>query len=182
MERIKLQMIRTTSNDIPKYELPEGFVFRMFRDGDQKLWADIETRVDEFETEDDALKRFYSEFGDSIDEMEERCVFIETAEGEVIGTATAWYGDLKGDGRILGRIHWVGIVPEYQGRGLAKPMLSKAMYMLAARHEEFYLTSQTTSWQAINMYLNFGFKPVYTDENYDAAWSMMEEMLDRKIR
>src|SRR5699024_5100062 len=111
MKRIKLQMIRTTSNDIPKYELPEGLVFRMFRDGDQKLWADIETRVDEFETEDDALKRFYSEFGDSIDEMEERCVFIETAEGEAIGTTTAWYGDLKGDGRILGRIHWVGIVP-----------------------------------------------------------------------
>lgn len=182
MERIKLQMIRINANDIPKYELPEGFRFRMFRDGDQKLWANIETRVDEFKTEDDALKRFEREFGDYIDEMEERCLFIETDEGETIGTTTAWYGDLKGDGQIRGRIHWVGVVPEYQGRGLSKPMLSRAMEILAACHDEFYLTSQTTSWQAINMYLNFGFEPVRLDGNYESAWSMMEETLDRKIR
>lgn len=57
MERIKLQMIRRTPSDIPRYELPEGYRFRMFRDGDQKLWANIETRVDEFRTEEDALGR-----------------------------------------------------------------------------------------------------------------------------
>ena len=114
--------------------------------------------------------------------MEERCLFLENEAGETIGTTTAWYGDLKGDGKIRGRIHWVGIVPEYQGRGLSKPMLSKAMNLLARRHDEFYLTSQTTSWQAINMYLNYGFEPVRMDENYDAAWSMMEEKLRRKIR
>ena len=182
MERIKLQMMRTSSNEIPKYELPEGYRFRMFRDGDQELWANIETRVDEFKTEDDALERFEREFGDYIHEMEERCLFIETVSCEAIGTTTAWYGDLKGDGHIRGRIHWVGVVPEYQGRGLSKPMLSRAMDILAARHDEFYLTSQTTSWQAINMYLNFGFEPVRLDENYDTAWSMMEEMLNREIR
>lgn len=182
MERIKLQMIRKDANDIPQYELPEGYRFRMFKDGDQELWSNIETRVDEFKTEDDALARFEREFGDQIHEMEERCLFIENEAGETIGTTTAWYGDLKGDGKIRGRIHWVGIVPEYQGRGLSKPMLSKAMNLLARRHDEFYLTSQTTSWQAINMYLNYGFEPVRMDENYDAAWTMMEEKLRRKIR
>lgn len=79
------------------------------------------------------------------------------------------------------KMHWVGVVLEYQGRGLSKPMLSRAMEILAGHHDEFYLTSQTTSWQAVNMYLNFGFEPVRLDENYDAAWSLMEEKLMRKI-
>ena len=182
MKRIKLQMIRESSKNIPMYELPKGYRFRMFKDGDQQLWANIEMRVDEFKTEKDALQRFNREFGNYIHEMEERCLFIETEEGEAIGTTTAWYGDLKGDGKIRGRIHWVGVVPEYQGRGLSKPMLSQAMNILAGRHDEFYLTSQTTSWQAVNMYLNYGFEPVRLDESYDAAWSMLEEKLDRKIR
>ena len=114
--------------------------------------------------------------------MEKRCLFIETTEGETIGTTTAWYGDLNGDGKTRGRIHWVGVVPEYQGRGLSKPMLTKAMEIMAGKHDEFYLTSQTTSWQAVNMYLNFGFEPVQLDENYDEAWSLMKEKLDKKIR
>lgn len=182
VERIKLHMMRKTSSDIPQYELPEGYRFRMFQDGDEAVWANIETRVDEFKTEDAALERFEREFGTYIHEMYNRCLFIETDEGETIGTTTAWYGDLMGDGNIRGRIHWVGIVPEYQGRGLSKPMLGKAMNILGSCHDEFYLTSQTTSWQAVNMYLNFGFEPVRLDENYDAAWSLLEEKLGREIR
>ncbi len=181
MKYIKLQMIREDLKDIPEYELPEGYRFRMFEAGDEKTWANIETRVDEFKTEAAALERFGREFGDHIDEMGDRCLFIENAEGEAIGTTTAWYGDLEGDGTIRGRIHWVGIVPEYQGRGLSKPLLSRAMDILAESHESAYLTSQTTSWQAVNMYLNFGFQPVRLDGNYEAAWALMEEKLGREI-
>ncbi|AKG73515.1 GNAT family N-acetyltransferase [Salinicoccus halodurans] len=181
MKRIKLQMVRDDLNDIPGYELPEGYRFRMFEAGDEKIWADIETRVDEFETETKALERFRREFGPYIDEMGHRCLFIENPEGEAIGTTTAWYGDLEGDGNIRGRIHWVGIVPEYQGRGLSKPLLSQVMNILAEFHESAYLTSQTTSWQAVNMYLNFGFRPVRLDDDYEEAWSLLEEKLGRII-
>ena len=174
--------MRKNSNDLPRYDLPKGYRFRMFRDGDETLWANIETRVDEFKTEGAALERFEREFGARIHEMADRCLFIETDDGGAIGTITAWYGDLMGDGKVRGRIHWLGVVPEYQGRGLSKPMLTKAMDILVEHHDEFYLTSQTTSWQAVNMYLNFGFEPVRLDENYDAAWSMMEDKLERKIR
>lgn len=60
--------------------------------------------------------------------MTERCLFIENEHGEAIATTTAWYGDLRG--KVEGRIHWVGVIPEYQGRGLAKPLLSEAMKTL----------------------------------------------------
>src|SRR5699024_11960785 len=128
--------------------------------GDENIWANIETRVDEFDSEAAALERFGREFGEHIYEMGDRCFFLMNPRGEAVGTATAWYGDLEGDGNVRGRIHWVGIVPEYQGRGLSKPLLGKAMAILAGFHDAAYLTSQTTSWQAGKKYLGFGFRPV----------------------
>jgi len=181
MKHIKLQMIRENLEDIPRYELPEGYSFKMFEPGDENIWANIETRVDEFDSEAAALERFGREFGEHIYEMGDRCFFLMNPRGEAVGTATAWYGDLEGDGNVRGRIHWVGIVPEYQGRGLSKPLLGKAMAILAGFHDAAYLTSQTTSWQAVNMYLDFGFRPVRLDDGYEAAWSLLEEKLGRVI-
>lgn len=179
MKRIKLKMVRNDLQKIPEYLLPEGFRFRFFQKGDEKTWAKIETLAGEFENEEAALERFSTEFGAHIDDMMERCLFIENEQGEAIATTTAWYGDLRGT--IEGRIHWVGVIPTYQGRGLAKPLLSKAMNILKEHHRSAYLTSQTTSYQAINMYLNYRFEPYLLEETCEEAWRLMEEVLERDI-
>jgi ribosomal protein S18 acetylase RimI-like enzyme len=141
----------------------------------------VETSVDEFKNEEAALAHFQEEFGPYIDEMSRRCIFIENENGEAVGTTTAWYGDLKGDGNLSGRIHWVGITPEYQGKKLSKPLLSEAMHILADYHDKAYLTSQTTSYQAVNMYLNYGFEPYMTGPSCQEAWDLLERTLNRKI-
>src|SRR5699024_7914795 len=87
-------------------------------------------------------------------EMEQRCLFLENPKGEVIGTTTAWYGNLTRDSKICGRIHWVAILPEYQGKQLSKPLLSEAMNRLSQYHNQAFLTSQTTSYQSVNICLN----------------------------
>lgn len=179
MKRLRLKMVRNDLKEIPAYALPTGFRFRLFEKDDEKTWARIETSVDEFKNEDAALERFTAEFGAHIEEMKERCLFIENEQGEAIATTTAWYGDLRG--KVEGRIHWVGVIPEYQGRGLAKPLLSEAMKILANHHETAYLTSQTTSYQAINLYLNYGFEPYLTESTCDEAWALMEDVLKREI-
>jgi ribosomal protein S18 acetylase RimI-like enzyme len=181
MKRIPLKMVRKVLVDIPEYSLPTGFQIRLFEKGDEHNWARVEASVDEFKNEKAALEHFSKEFGPYIDEMSMRCVFIENKNGEVIGTTTAWYGDLNGNGEIWGRIHWVGVVPEYQGAKLSKPLLSAAMNILADHHSKAYLTSQTTSYQAINMYLNYGFEPLITGPNCYEAWSLLENILNRKI-
>ena len=160
MKRIPVKMMRKDLLNIPEYSLPTGFRLRLFKKGDERNWARVETSVDEFKNEEDALNRFNNEFGPYIDEMSKRCILIENKDGEVIGTTTAWYGDLNEDGELWGRIHWVAISPEYQGKKLSKPLLSAAMNILADYHSKAYLTSQTTSYQAINMYLNYGFEPL----------------------
>jgi len=181
MKRIPLKMKRANLNSIPEYELPAGFKIRFFERGEEHLWARVETAVDEFIDEAAALARFEKEFGPFVDEMTGRCLFIENSNGDVIGTTTAWYGISEGEEHVSGRIHWVGVVPEYQGKKLSKPLLAKAMQVLAEYHDSAYLTSQTTSYQAVNMYLNFGFEPYVTDETDIEAWKLLEEVLNRKI-
>lgn len=181
MERIKLAMVRKNMLAIPESSLPEGFQMRLFEKEDEYNWARTETRVDEFKDEKSALEHFRKEFGPYIDDMIERCLFIEDEHGEVIATTTAWYGELEGYDEVLGRIHWVGVVPEYQGRKLSKPLLSAAMNILASKHSKAYLTSQTTSYQAVNLYLNYGFEPLIISPTCHKAWELMEQTLNRKI-
>ncbi len=181
MKRIPLKMKRADLKHIPEHQLPEGFKIRFFEKGEEQVWARVETAVDEFTDETAALAHFEKEFGQFRDEMTERCLFLETNEGEVIGTTTAWYGKLEGEENVTGRIHWVGVIPEYQGKKLSKPLLAEAMRVLAEFHDSAYLTSQTTSYQAVNMYLNFGFEPYVTNETDIEAWTLLEEVLNRKI-
>lgn len=181
MKRIPLKMKRADLLNIPKYEVPEGFRLRFFEPGDEQTWSRVETAVDEFPDEAAALAHFEKEFGPFREEMSRRCLFIENESGEAVGTTTAWHGTLEKEQKIRGRIHWVGVIPEYQGKKLSKPLLSKAMQVLAEYHQSAYLTSQTTSYQAINLYLNFGFVPYLTNETDIEAWTLLEEVLKRKI-
>lgn len=181
MKRISVTMVRNHLLDIPQFSLPSNFQLRLFNEGDEHKWTNIETQVAEFQNEQLALKRFNQEFGSHIDDMMKRCLFIENEHGEAIATTTAWYGQLTEQNEILGRIHWVGVVPAYQGKKLAKPLLSAAMNILANHHKAAYLTSQTTSYQAINMYLNYGFEPLFTTPSCHEAWKLIEKTLNRKI-
>lgn len=164
-----------------RYTLDKDFSIRNYKEGEETLWVEVETAAGEFQTEKDALERFESEFGPYRDEMEDRCFFLVQREtGRAIGTATAWYND-DFNGARYGRVHWVGIHPDFQGRKLAKPLLAAVMAYLAKHHDRAYLTSQTTSYKAINMYLDFGFSPLITDDEALYAWRYLEEILGKKI-
>jgi GNAT superfamily N-acetyltransferase len=176
---IPLTMVRDTMQDIPSFTCPDGFRIRAFVRGDQGNWARIEALASEFADQDEALHDFEDEFGSVLDLMEDRCFLLETSQGEAIGTATAWFDDLAGEER--GRVHWVGIVPEFQGRKLAKPLLSIVMSRLARDHSSAFLTTTTKSLRAINMYLDFGFVPALVEEGDKDHWRSIEQVLQRPI-
>lgn len=176
MEYISVTMINDNLAEAPYYPLPEGFHSRTYRRGDSISWAKIEASVNEFKSIDKALEHFHSEFGSHEEELKERCFFIQNAVSLKIGTATAWYND-SFLGESYGRLHWVAIRPEYQGRKLGKPLVSLAVERLKELHDKAYLTSQTTSYKAINMYLDFGFRPYLTDDNCLRAWKLLADYL-----
>jgi ribosomal protein S18 acetylase RimI-like enzyme len=179
VEYFPLTMVRDHLADLPAFAYPPGYTIRTFRLGDAAQWVRIETLAGEFSSQEEALQHFEEEFGPHLAKVEERCFLLEDSHGTPIGTAMAWDGEFLG--AVRGRVHWVGIVPDYQGRGLAKPLLSTVMQHLARQHTAAYLTTQTTSYRAVNLYLNFGFAPYLTSDDDARGWRIMEEILQRQI-
>jgi len=180
MKYIPLTMVREHMEGIPSFDCPDGFTIRTFAPGDELHWARIETLVGEFPDQQAALAYFKREYGPYRSKLEDRCFLIQDGEGEAIATATAWDHDFEG--AVRGRVSWVAIVPAHQGRKLAKPLLSVVMTRLARTYGKAYLTTQTTSYPAINLYLSFGFRPHLIHESCEEGWALMEEALQRKIR
>lgn len=176
-KHIPVVMVRDDLTDLPSFPLPGGYRLRYYRAGEDRLWAEIEIAVASFDSVDKALEYFESEFGPGRDRMEARCLYLEDPKGEVIGTCTAWYNDAF-NGRDYGRIHWVAIRPEYQGRGLAKPLLAASLRRIADFHDRAYLTTQTNTARAINLYLDFGFVPIETYDRCAEGWTWLASVLD----
>jgi GNAT superfamily N-acetyltransferase len=179
MKYIPLEMIRKTMDHLPDFPCPAGYTIRTFVPGDERLWAQIEAEAGEFDTTEEALAHCNEEFGPYAGELEDRCFFLQDPRGLAIGTAMAWYGTLAG--QACGRVHWVGMIPSYQGKKLSKPLLSAVMARLARDHEAAYLTTQTTSYPAVNLYLSFGFIPYLGRDSNTEGWELIEEVLHRKI-
>ena len=178
MRDIPLTMSRPDLGNLPVYGCPLGFAVRSYAPGDAATWAAIEAKAGPFATEADALAHFETEFAPHAGQLPGRMLFLVGAAGP-IGTTTAWFGEFKG--RRCGRIHWVAILPAFQGRGLAKPLLSAAMARIAAKHACVYLTTETTSWRGINLYLGFGFEPVVETPLDREGWAIVEEVLGKPI-
>lgn len=159
--------------EIPSYPLPSEYQFRFFgAEDDNKKWAGIVTATGEFSAETKALKRFSQEFLPYLEAVKKRIVFLETTSGKTAGTAAAWYGEWNNE--TIGRLHWIEILPEFQGNGLGRPLITEAMKLLALYHTQAYLKTQTTSRAAIHLYKKLGFKPVITNDSDRKFWKQFE--------
>jgi GNAT superfamily N-acetyltransferase len=144
----------------------------MYEDGYEKHWAELEASAEEFSDEKEALAHFHGEFMDKKDLLKDRCIFIRDVNGRFAATAMVWPGNHLG--LIKERIHWVCVHQDYQGKGLAKAILTKALdiFNSLGNDEMIYLTTQTNSYKAVNIYLKFGFRQ-FEGEKPD-AWKCTE--------
>jgi len=168
-------------NGLPVFELPVGYRFVTYKTGDEIAWAEIEYSAGEFPSLQEALDRFNLEFLPHTDDMEDRCFFVETADGRKIGTGTAWYNpDFMGE--IFGQVHWISLHPDFHGRGIGKAIVSRVMQRLTLSHDKAYLRSSTKSFAAINIYLAFGFIPLPGTPDFDKAWKLIHEAITARSR
>lgn len=173
---IPITMFRDNLDHIPQHQLPAGFSIRNFRRGEGELWAQIGADAGGFGSFDEGMARFDAEFAFQIDEMESRCFFIiDDTTSHAVGTAMAWF-DPDFNGELCGRVHWVAIIPEYQGKGLAKPLITAVLNRMAESHDCAVLGTQTFRWKAVKLYLDFGFKPYFMHPTCPEAW---RELLSR---
>lgn len=185
-------VIMTKSDKIyPKYALRDGYHFKYYEKGDEKDWAALEYAVDEFESVEDGILYFKDNFLIDLEGVKKRCLFVCDAYGNKIATASAWYGNL--DGKKRARIHWVSVHPNHHGLGLCKAMMTELLdqYKRLGYEDLIYLTSQTWSYKAINIYKGFGFLP-YDDGasgqykgsagdyeiDFETAWQLIDDKLN----
>jgi len=164
----KVYMRRKAGTPIPVFPLPEGFSYTYYEDGDEVNWARIETSAGEFDSEFAALLFFKEEFMPKVDELYRRCLFIRTASGEKVATSTAWWSYIGDQRRAW--LQWVGVDARFQGLGLGKAIISRVTELMKMLEGDvdFYLSTQTWSYKAVNIYRKCGWEP--TDEKKLYGW------------
>ena len=175
VEFIEFAMIRDRSSVVSDRSLPDGYSIRTFVPGDERYWVDIEMRAGEFSTPERGHLAFDRDFRPAYDRLESQMFFLVHKTDGPIGTATAWQGNQFG--HEIGQLHWVAIVPEHQGKGLAKSLLAVVMRRIAKDHAEVYLTTQTSSWRAVGMYRAFGFSEVIDRPEVERAVAIVDAKL-----
>jgi len=176
--RIKYYELLMKYDDISeykKYELPNQFHYEFYKPGDEKEWVMIHIESGEFTSIEKGLKYFHEFYDSFIEELPKRCVFIvDNQTGEKVGTATisllkeTEYG-------YNGAVDWVAIKKKYQGNNLAKPLISKFMEIAnEMKHSKLILHTQTTTWLAAKIYLDYGFEILNKDEKL--GWSILKTL------
>ncbi len=157
----ELMLERKSLDDISDLTLPAGYRFAFYKPGDRDAWIDIEISAKELTSYEQGIEVFEKYFGGKDSELVNRMVFIENESGEKVATATAYYDIYGRDKSEAGWLHWVAVRREYQERGLAKPLISytlRLMHSLGYTHAK--IPTQTTTWLACKIYLDFGFTPI----------------------
>jgi [ribosomal protein S18]-alanine N-acetyltransferase len=126
-----------------------NFIIRQYRKGDFKgvsqLW--IQTDMgDPKRGDDERIIQNSLRIGGALLVMEEK------GNGKICGTSWMTF-----DGRRI-HLHHFGILPEYQGKGLAKPLLTESLKFVKKKGHQVKLEVHKTNLKAINLYKKAGFK------------------------
>lgn len=153
-------LLERNTERIPHYDLPEGYHFEFYKDGDRDAWIEIEKSAKEFVSFEQGLAAWDKYYLSREHELPGRMIFAVNAQGEKVATATAFYDIDRGDDGETGWLHWVSVKRSHQGRGLSKPTISRALELLKELgYTRIKIPTQTTSWLACKIYLDFGFLP-----------------------
>ena len=184
-----LLMIKTDTENYPKFDLPEGYSFRFYQAGDEEKWAELECALGQFETVEAGIKCFSREFLEGYEiRPQERMLFVVDPEEKYVATAALWTGDFLG--KEHQRVHWVAVSDECAGKGIAKALLSRVLQLYGELGYQGFIFLRTGTWNypAIGIYKKFGFAPYFGErspfanipnEGYAernlAAWALVDE-------
>lgn len=172
---VNVTMVRDNLEGFPACDLPAGYSFHMYRPGDEADFDRVWLEADTLGQVSEGL--FEEKFREHIEEVPRRMMFLSDESSRAVGTVTAWFND-DFEGARWGVVHWVAVVESHQGRGLARPLLSRCLRRLKALgHEHAYLITQTVRLPAINLYLSFGFEPLVKTDDDRADWRKIHEAL-----
>jgi GNAT superfamily N-acetyltransferase len=179
-QNLQIEMIRPDLKGLPETVFPPGYSLRWFRSGDAAHWMRIHHDADPFNEITPEL--FNREFGCDFNRLQERQCYVQDGMSRVVGTGTAWSADERTDGR-WGRVFWLAIHRQYQGRGLGKPLLGAICHRLhELGHDRACVITSTGRLPAVSLYLQFGFQPEIRSDTDRIVWKRITDHLKSQGR
>jgi len=170
MDNFEVRMVHEKLAETPVFQCPKPFAIELYQPGREDDWLKIHEQSDQFNIFTSFV--FADQFGRDVAALQDCQFYLVDREGEPIGTATAWT-----DPRTIysGRVHWVAILPQFQGLGLSKPLLSAVCQkLLSMGHTKGCLSTSTARIAAIKLYLKFGFRPLIQSEEDEVSWCQFQ--------
>lgn len=174
----ELLMTHDDLNNIKEYSLQEGYKFVFFNsDKDIEEWIRIHIESKEFCSLIEAKKIFHDYYDEMGDKIYSQCIFIEDRNGKKIATATLSLTCEDGYPCVL---DWFAISKDYQGKGLSKPLLYRILTLAKEQgFNKILLHTQTHTFVAVKIYLDFGFKPLFTEDSKE-GWQIVNNILNHE--
>lgn len=172
----KLRLYRENFLNLPEMVLPDGYHFEFYHPGDKEAWIEIETSSKECGTYEDACKAWDTYFLPWEHELSQRMLFVVNESGMKVGTASAYF-DIHGlDPKNSGRLHWVAIHRDYQGKGLSRALLSEVMKVMRTLNVSCaFCNTSSRNWVACKLYLDLGFVPYQLQESV-TGWRIIKTL------
>jgi GNAT superfamily N-acetyltransferase len=174
-QNFRLELARPNLQGLPAPLWPPGYSLRWFRPGDACHWLRIHHDAEPFD--DITPEVFLREFGSDFNRLANCQCFLQDPNGRLIGTGTAWE-DRDEDSETWGRVFWLAILRQHQGRGFGRLLLAAVCDRLRELgHTRARVTTSTGRPSAIALYLHFGFQPVRRTRQEYEHWDAMLDYL-----
>jgi GNAT superfamily N-acetyltransferase len=178
-QNLRLELARPDLDGLPECPLPPGFSLRWFQSGDAAHWLRIHHDADPFNEIRPEL--FTRQFQSDFKRLSNCQCYLQDDVGRVVGTGTAW-SEERPEGS-WGRVYWLAILRQYQGRGLGKPLLKAVCNrLLELGHKRAFVATSTGRLPAVGLYLQFGFQPQAHTAEDRVIWDRMFDALRKAGR
>ena len=119
------------------------------------------------------LKHFHDFYEHFYEELPKRLFFVVNDDGEKVGTATISKLKEKEFGYDA-VVDWFAIKKQFQGFKLSRPMINKFIKLAnELGHEKILLHTQTHTWLAAKLYLDFGFERFNIEDDIK-GWQILK--------
>ncbi len=176
----ELLLQRRHLEGIEPLPLPPGYRFAMYQPGDRDAWIAIERSAKELTSQQHGLEVWQKYFGWNEAQLPGRMVFVCNRQGEKVATATAYFDIYGRDQSGAGWLHWVAVRRKDQGRGIARPLIAHTLRLMKELgYPHAKIPTQTNTWVACRLYLDFGFTPIAENAVHSRdGWRIMRALTD----
>lgn len=132
-------------------QLPQGYHARLCRPEELSCWKELNSiNPESIGFLDDYFQRVYAK------EKElffQKCTFVCDEKDRPVGTCFLW----RAYGKIT-TLHWLKVLPEYEGQGIGRGLLSHVLSQAGEGEFPIYLHTHPSCYRAVHLYQEFGFK------------------------